>query len=215
MESALREAAAARILIEDSRRGFEFIHDRLREALLKGLTDEQRVLIHARLATALEARSERSLDACLAVARHAVLGAGVGPFDRAFSANIRAGKRALRELSGDDAFPFLDQALQLARTHGFQLNWDHYEAYGIACVATGRAAEAKESLSLALSGCHDRTSRLNLNRYLVECYRTTMKCICLEAGEQRFGRSGPCDPTVRRVETFVDSLLRISSALIS
>ncbi|MDQ5854899.1 MAG: AAA family ATPase, partial [Actinomycetota bacterium] len=113
--SALEEAAGARLVIEASATRYRFSHALVRAALYEGMTAARRVVLHRRVAEAIETCHQGTLDDYLpALAHHwAKASAPAGATPRAVDYAARAGERALTQLAYDEAIQYYRQALEL------------------------------------------------------------------------------------------------------
>lgn len=113
--AALEEAALARLLVEVAGTRYRFAHALVRATLYEELTGARRVVLHRRVAEAVESLHERALDDHLpALAHHwARASASAADTARAVDYAIRAGDRALAQLAHDEAAAYYRQALEL------------------------------------------------------------------------------------------------------
>src|SRR5262249_49916953 len=111
---ALQEATLANLL-ERSDQSFQFVHDRVYEALFRLLGDEQKRLAHREIAKALGSipAPDRTVTQAYALADHRREG-DCPPRDL-YEANLRAGKLARANFSSAQAVKFLEVALSAAR----------------------------------------------------------------------------------------------------
>ncbi|HKY75412.1 MAG TPA: AAA family ATPase, partial [Acidimicrobiia bacterium] len=120
--SALEEAIRARLVLEV--RGpsvrYRFAHALVRDTLYWGLSAGRRVMLHRRVAEAIESLHIAALDDHLpALAHHwARASAPSADASRAVDYAARAGGRALRQLAHDEAATYFRQALDLLEAAG-------------------------------------------------------------------------------------------------
>jgi len=113
--TALEEAAAARLVVEVEGRRFRFGHALVRATLYDELSGPRRVVLHRRVAEAIEAVHAHNLDDHLpALAHHwSRAAAPAAEADRAIEYAARAGERALAQLAHDEAVSYYSQAVEL------------------------------------------------------------------------------------------------------
>jgi class 3 adenylate cyclase/tetratricopeptide (TPR) repeat protein len=112
--SSLEEATQARLIIEAGAT-YRFAHALVRDTLYGGLSAARQVILHRRVAEAIEAIHAARLDDHLpALAHHwARASAPAADTARAVHYATRAGDRALAQLAHDEAAAFYRQALEL------------------------------------------------------------------------------------------------------
>lgn len=125
---------------------FRFVHDRVREALLRSLSAEERRELHLQAA-------ERVREDVFARAEH--LWQGSPDEAETLRANAAAGRLALERYAYEEAYEFF----QRARGH---LSPADHEAHGEACFRTTRCAEALAHLQVALAGAATPEHRAEL-----------------------------------------------------
>jgi diguanylate cyclase (GGDEF)-like protein len=169
--SALGEAAGKRLLGQRLGGGFRFTHDRIREALLSGLTPSERARLHVRIADALQeelpgdtSEEHRAAAPVYAVARHYIegltraeeesadrvpadLSARAGLTARAFAVCRRAGVLALGNHAPAEAVWFLEQATRFQPEPGAEF----LHLLGQAHRQAGQLPEARARLEQALA----------------------------------------------------------------
>jgi class 3 adenylate cyclase/tetratricopeptide (TPR) repeat protein len=113
--AALEEATLARLLVEVASSRYRFSHALVRATLYDELSGARRVVLHRRVAQAIEALHGRALDDHLpALAHHwALASAPTADSERAIDYATRAGDRALSQLAPDEAMTYYSQALEL------------------------------------------------------------------------------------------------------
>src|SRR4029079_13382805 len=88
--------------------GYDFVHDLLREAAYRRLSEPQRRLVHAQIGRALHALPDPDGGRAADVAHHADLG---GDSTLAVAAAITAGERCVRLFAHGEAAELADRAL--------------------------------------------------------------------------------------------------------
>jgi diguanylate cyclase (GGDEF)-like protein len=164
--------AARRGLIQAGDGGFAFVHDRIREALLAGLSQEDLRGTHQRIAEALDHRPAGRAQDTYAVAFHYARGHAALTPDRVFATGWEAGRLALVEHAPAAALGYLEEAAAAAGAAGFRLDGPFHEALGEAYLATGRLTEAEEQLAAGLATETDPLGRAGLLLKLAAAQRT-------------------------------------------
>ena len=118
--TALAEALQSRLLGEPSPTHFRFSHALVRATLYESMSGAQKVVLHRRVAEAIETLHAIRLDDDLpALAYHwARTGASAGDTAQAVNYAARAGNRALAQLAHDEAVAYYRQALRMLDTAG-------------------------------------------------------------------------------------------------
>ncbi|HEY0136937.1 MAG TPA: AAA family ATPase, partial [Nannocystis sp.] len=152
VEAAIDEADAAG-LIERGRAGYNFVHHRVREALLAALAVEQRQALHQAVAATLGPRE------VYARAHHYL--AGTLRDTRAVKeACLAAALFALSEAADEEAHRFLSRAQGFAGADEPAL----VDALAEACLRTGRLVEAEQHIDRGLATAHEPWRRSALLR---------------------------------------------------
>jgi len=117
---AVEEAAGARLITEVSATRFRFAHALVRATLYESLTAARKVILHRRVAEAIEAIHGNALDDHVpALAYHWVKASGpITDTSRAVQYLHRAGDRAMTQLAHDEAVAYYRQALELLDASG-------------------------------------------------------------------------------------------------
>ena len=151
--TALDEATGARLIIEvaGSTLRYRFAHAIVRATLQDELTGARRLLLHRRVATAIEELHAHALDDHLpALARHWAR-ASVDPAERTRAVDYaaRAGERAVAQLANDDAVTYYRQAVDLLPPAGDGRRIELLIALGEAQRRAGDAAHRQTLLAAA------------------------------------------------------------------
>lgn len=154
--AALSEAVMARLVDFKGTGTCAFVHNRVREALLGGLSVDEVRALHRRIATALDAQQggpDAGQDALktYALARHYELGEAPEHARRRYETNLAAGQLALEERANEEAYAFLEAAQRAAGELGLPRDAELATARGDACARSGRLTEAVEQYTLALA----------------------------------------------------------------
>ena len=113
--SALEEATAARLLAPGSAGRFRFPQNLVRATLYEELSDPRRVVLHRKVAEAIETVHAGRLDDYLPALSHhfSRAAAPAAATTKAVSYTVRAGDRALVQLAHDEAVGYYRHALEL------------------------------------------------------------------------------------------------------
>ncbi|RKH59556.1 diguanylate cyclase domain-containing protein [Corallococcus aberystwythensis] len=149
--AALSEAVTARLADFKDTGTCAFVHNRVREALLGGLSVDEARALHRRIATALDAQEGQDASKTYALARHYDLGEAPEHARRRYETNLAAGQLALEERANEEAHLFLEAAQRAASELGLPRDAELATARGDACARSGRLAESVEQYTLALS----------------------------------------------------------------
>ncbi len=150
---------------------YGFVHDRVRDTLLAGLTGAPRRELHQRIAAALDARGPGGPAEVYAVASHYARGETTATPERVFSTGSAAGLLALAEYAPSAAVEFLEPAAAIAGAAGIVPDGRFLEALGRAYLASGRADAAVAVLAAGLAAEPDRVRRASLSLRLAVAYR--------------------------------------------
>ena len=107
------EYLEARGVIRSSQKGYEFVHDLVRDVAYRRLSEPARKLLHGQVARDLAAAGALEGGGAAELARHAAL---AGEAVLAARACAAAGERALRVFAARDAIALADRGLALVRT---------------------------------------------------------------------------------------------------
>ncbi|GMU06227.1 diguanylate cyclase domain-containing protein [Corallococcus caeni] len=149
--AALSEAVTARLVDFKDTGTCAFVHNRVREALLGGLSVDEARALHRGIATALDAQEGQDASRTYALARHYELGEAPEHARRRYETNLAAGQLALEERANEEAHGFLEAAQRAASELGLPRDAELATARGDACARSGRLAEAVEQYTLALA----------------------------------------------------------------
>lgn len=156
VELALDDGVRATLIERLDQTDFSFVHDRVREAMLEGMSDELVRDLNQSLADTLYSWEQQdSSDRTFSLAKHFAAGHRDKNLKRIFESNLRAGQVALDNFSNEQAYALLKEALRAKHDFilsGGQLleNIDLDEALGQASSRTGRLKEAHEYISKCL-----------------------------------------------------------------
>lgn len=150
LQATLREAQE-RVIFEPAGSEIRFSHDKLREIAYESVDENDKVILHARAAAALE-RSARgqSPDSAAQLARHHKL---AGNHARALALYAVAGEDALSKSAHKDAAAFFREALALSELVGNvpareRARWHHN--LGASLADAGDFTEGRRHIELAL-----------------------------------------------------------------
>ena len=145
--------------------GWQFAHDKLREALLESLAPDEERRLHRRMAQTIEAVYPQNDLYAQALANH---WAGAGEPDKEVHFRVAAGRLALKNGANREALQSLQQALALATSLRYEaLTLAQFSRLvGEAHMGLGDLMQAREAFLLTLRHLHapypDGSSRLAL-----------------------------------------------------
>ncbi|MBN1172449.1 MAG: diguanylate cyclase [Micromonosporaceae bacterium] len=174
--AAALAGAADHRLIEPVSQGYAFLHDRIREALLRGVDSAERGRLHQRVAQALDAgpvgdtAGEAVEEATVyAVAQHYLLGDGSTP-ERLVRAATAAGSSALAAHAAAEAYRLLCQARDASAAAGIALDAGFLRDLGTAASRIGQPDVALQHLQRALELERDPIRRAELFGLMAETH---------------------------------------------
>jgi eukaryotic-like serine/threonine-protein kinase len=150
VRAALADAVERRLVEPGDGGVYAFVHDRIREALLGSLDDKAARRLHQRIAVALDVTITTDPEHLYAVARQFALGEAERTPYRAHHAFSTAGQLAISDHAPVEAVGFLELAAALAVKVGITPYSAFHQALGVAYLRSGRLAEAKDQLGVAL-----------------------------------------------------------------
>lgn len=203
----LNEAKLANLIEQIDSASYEFVHDRVREALAKTLSDDEICDVHQRVAESLEHVEDRSPEHFFSLARHYARGhTGRNP-QRVYETNLIAGKHALASHAYGDALNFLKDALHASSITSSRVTTspELEEALGQACLGTAKINEAIEHFERVLLQVTDPLVRARIHTHLIRVHISRMDARrtwaeCLKALEA-LGRPWPTSKVVRFLTT--------------
>ena len=176
VQRAMNEAIRAN-LVEPMDGGYRFVHDRVRESLLRRLGEAETREHNQRIADALDGLDDPSATRWYALARHYTAGHISKNRKRLFEVCRNAGSHALAHFSNTEAFELLERALQTAE--GLDRPTDELatlrEQAGIAAMRTGRQARAHEYYRAALEDAREGEQRARLHFGIGQAYQSEGK----------------------------------------
>ncbi len=152
---------AAVLDVQDGR--WRFIHDKLREGLLGGLTPDQRRDLNHRVASAIEASYPDASDRYVSLAFHWA-GAGDSQKEGRYAALV--GQQALGNGAYMDAKKYLERALELADPVDTEIQERLERQIGGACMGLGLVPEAGGHLVRVLTLAKQRVTDNSRQRLL-------------------------------------------------
>ncbi len=199
VEACASRAVEAAVLTSVQGRWW-FAHDRLRDAVLEALTEEERRHTHHRLAEAILATSPGHVSTLA----HHFRAAGDTAREKEFAA--RAGDEFLRNGAYHEAIPLLERARSLStHTDAPALRAKIERQLGEALFRSGQLAEAREILGAALATLGRPLPRTR-RQLLLALVRETSGQVALRA--RSHFESGPRAPLSRvEIATFEEAIL--------
>ncbi len=201
----VRVATDSRLIVEGDAGEVDFVHDRIREALLAEVDAVELRSLHQRIADVLEATPSPGSEHVYSVARHYSRGEVVRTPERVFKSCSAAGALALSENAPQEALEFLELADAAAVSADIDEDSRFSAAFGLACLRTGRFAEASDRLRLALTSEPDPHRRATLHALTSEIHLTRLEADEM-IGEARqglaeLGRWLPSNPVLLLIAT--------------
>jgi eukaryotic-like serine/threonine-protein kinase len=149
---ATAEPRGAGLVEPLTRHRHRFVHERVREALLAGLSRDQVQRLHARVAAAMDAGGDVTEDRVHELATHYALGGSDVDPQRALEVTRRAAERAFERYDNETALRFFGHAADLARRAGAPLDPEHHRRVGEAHLRVGALCESLAAFEAALGG---------------------------------------------------------------
>ena len=150
LDAALDDACVARLIELDADGGYHFTHDSIQQAVLAGLTDEERCRWHQRVVALMSEHPVADPLYSFELARHSVAGTleqdPLGSFERLY----HAGHLALVACDDALALSFLKEAEGAARRAGLQPTAAFYAELAETSLRTGELELAFRSFETAL-----------------------------------------------------------------
>lgn len=147
---------------------FRFSHELVRETLCDDLSALRRTRLHRRIGEAIEElHGERNPGFLTACAHHFAEALPVGDPLKAVLYGQRAADRLSAQLAYEDAIPFYERAIAIARDHevgDWQTHVDLAIGLGWALRATGRLGDARAALRRAMDRGHAEGDPVRLAR---------------------------------------------------
>lgn len=203
---ACTEALAERLIERRDADRAAFVHERLREALLAPLDEEQQRVLHGRLAVALERRATpqtASFETAFAVAHHLEHSDRTGTAERRLAWNLRAAEGALDSHAARRATERFEAAQQAADELGRSLDLAAHERWSLALLRVGDVAAAEPHAARVLEGSTDGEQRarvlLHRSQTLFSTYDATGAQQAAIDGLEALGRSVPAGRVRRTV----------------
>ena len=167
---ALQEAMRAHMVEQESADTFSLVHDRVREALVARLGEQQTRDVHQALAEQLDLVKSASPAHVFGLARHFALGHPDRNRQRVFETSKGAGLLALGAFANEEALQFLGRALELAGAVEGANAAELFEALGVASTRLARVKEALEYFQKALAAAASPPARAKVHVALARLY---------------------------------------------
>ncbi len=164
IRDALAVAIRANILDRQEDSTYQFIHDRIREALLNGMNPQILQDSYDRMAQALGQEKELTADQVFNLARYAHLGHRDQHPQLVFQSNVAAGRLAIESNAYEQAHPFFQVACefearaQVSAEESVQFLMDH----ALTLAEIGHLEEANQILGEAQSKVQDKFQKLEI-----------------------------------------------------
>ena len=152
---AIAEGQRGHLVERDDDGRYKFVHTRIADVLLTGVTPATRAGLHRRYARALDERGGDSDELVFALAHHYACAGLEEDGRRVFETNLEAGIRALRSHAGAEAYELLQHASDAATKCNLPPSAELWESLGEACHHTRRLQEAFDNYDIALRYARD------------------------------------------------------------
>lgn len=202
---ALEEATRANIVERSEAESYSFVHDRVYEAVIASISEEEKRQFSQEWAYLLAAHREDNAEYFYALARHSFNGYPEKHARQVFDANLKAGQLALENFAPQMSYEFLTNA-ESVRKHFVNevLNtMDLEEALGTAADRTGRSDEAYMRFGNALKEARRREDRCRIHFKLGFAYwnngRTKEAWENIDKTLSEFGRPFPRSIIMRAI----------------
>ncbi len=208
---ALGEAAGARVIEQQDSDRYVFLHDGVRDVLLRSIDKKAARRAHEVLARALQETGESRPEIVYEIARHYALGEVESDPVRSFQANHRAARLALAAQADDDALEFLAAAEAITVEHRLPATSAFETDYGTALARSGRVDLALGHYEKALRLEREPIGRSRIREHLAHVYLAqsngTASLEHAREGLSELGRSLPQSGALLAVSTLWRSLL--------
>ena len=182
-----------------------FIHERVREDLLADVNQTAKQQLHQKIAEALD-QNEDSDENIYQLAYHYALGETTKHPERVYATNYAAGQLARHNFAYDDAYDFLQEALNAGEKAGITLTPNLAEAIAAVCFRTGRSQETITFIQKALKVCQQPLQRARLWGRLAEVYLDRRDNVrgweSVEKGFAEIDQSAPKGTPIGLLQTF-------------
>lgn len=160
--AAIAEATQAHLVERDeSGMDYNFVHDRVREALLATLKTAELTKKRQRIAEILDSLTEDRQEWLYDIAQHYAQGTRSN-LEKVFSANFEAAKKAVEDYAWEEAYSYFKNASQAAQEGSISVTGEFEERFGALAAATGRGLEAIAHFESAMPLVKTRDERLSL-----------------------------------------------------
>lgn len=160
---AITEATQYHLIERQEGDSYHFVHDRVKEALISELSEQDLRTMNQKIAEALDViyKSNESDDETLlySLARHYANGFVEKNPKRVFEITYLAGLESSKNYANEEAFVLLNSANQLAAKYKIVTSAEFDEALGQVCMLTFRLKDANEYFKLAVTKTTDKVNR--------------------------------------------------------
>jgi tetratricopeptide (TPR) repeat protein len=208
--AALREARQALLIASGPKKTTRFVHDCVREALVRKLSDEARRELHQRTAQAIEGLRAAATEGVYDLAAHYAEGVLERAPSKAYAANREAGTLAIANYDNERAIRCFSAAERAAAVSpAVELDADFHALFGQALLQTGLLEEARVRLRAACDLSRDPLQRAKAESDLAWSYEVQMDSeSAWHALERAFQALGEPVPKGRPVDIARSLLLR-------
>ncbi len=169
VEMALAEGAQNNLIEKNEIGLFQFVHDRVREALISDVKEDAKKDIHDKitqvLAEKLKKQEEKGLvedQLVYSLAHHSSLADGKKNSNLIFSSNYQAGRVACKNYANEEAYQYLNKAYEVSIASKVNCDSDFYNLLGQVCMLTFRLHDSVSFFEKALGKTTDRMMRAKI-----------------------------------------------------
>jgi tRNA A-37 threonylcarbamoyl transferase component Bud32/tetratricopeptide (TPR) repeat protein len=196
VNGVINAAVAAHFIERSAHEEYSFIHDNVREALLRSFKSEQSREMHRCIADVLELHPQpKNPDFLYALARQTYLGYASESPAKLYKASLQAGLAATQAFADEEAHVFLRRALESAGPARVAPDPALFSALAEVCLRTGKLDEADEHLKKVLEISRDPQQRtltcLRLSGLHISHHDAVQSAAYLEQAYKEFGKPYP------------------------
>src|SRR5262249_17403001 len=146
VNASIGQAIQERLIERGDTGGFAFVHDRVQEALLARISDQEKRSLHQRIAEELDKAKEKTTEVLVSIASHYSAGEIQKDPYRVYEANFAAARAVKEEYADEEAYKLLTQAASAAAKSGQSPPIEFHEVMGEICARTSRNDEGVKNL---------------------------------------------------------------------
>ncbi len=169
IEMAVGEASQSN-LIEKNEIGLsQFVHDRVREALLTDIGEGKKKEIHQKVAQVLNIKIKNQNlkgfvdeQTVYSLAHHSYMGSSAAHHEIIYASNYQAGQVAFRNYANEEAYQFLNRAQEVAIDYKIVADAEFYNLIGHVCMLTFRLKDSIGFFEQALQKTAEQMQRAKI-----------------------------------------------------